>query len=155
MDSFPAKAHHKKNPFKFTNVSQTFLQNLAQKNNTEICNSSTHPVKGHIPYCSQSLMHSISQNWQEVHSLWFRTANLKQNKKTELLSTVQSWKMQFLTDKLVVFPRHSEDHKIHKLSQTPLSFHWLSRPSNVYPISPKLLQTFKDHANPVVGWGLW
>ena len=48
--------------------------------------------------------------------------------------------MQFLTDKLTVFPYHSEDHKIHKLSQTPLSFHRLSRPCNAYPF----FTTFKD-----------
>ena len=40
-------------------------------------------------------------------------------------------------------------HKIHKLSQTPLSFHRLSRPWKAYRISPKLLKTFKDCANPV------
>ena len=43
------------------------------------------------------------------------------------LTTVRSWEMQFLTDKLIVFPSHSEDHKIHKLLQTPLSFLRLSR----------------------------
>ena len=57
--------------------------------------------------------------------------------------------MQFLTDKLTAFPQHSEDHKIHKPSQTPLSFHRLSRPWKAYPTFPKLSKTFKDHANPV------
>ena len=36
-----------------------------------------------------------------------------------------------------------------QFSQTPFSFHRLSRPWKVYLISPKLLKTFKDCANPV------
>ena len=38
--------------------------------------------------------------------------------------------------------------QIHKLSQTPLSFHWLSR--KAYPIFPKLSKTFEDCANPAL-----
>ena len=47
------------------------------------------------------------------------------------------------------FPSFFWRPQIHKLSQTPLSFHWLSRPWKAYPIFPKLSETFKDHANPV------
>ena len=80
-------------------------------------------------------MLSVSQNWQEVHSLWFRMVTFC------FLTTVQSWGMQFPTDKLTVFTSRSEDHKIHKLSQTPLSFHRFSRPWKEYPIFPKLSKT--------------
>ena len=81
-------------------------------------------------------MLSVSQNWQEVHSLWFRMVTFC------FLTTVQSWGMQFPTDKLTVFTSRSEDHKIHKLSQTPLSFHRFSRPWKEYPIIfPKLSKT--------------
>ena len=47
------------------------------------------------------------------------------------------------------FPSFFWRPQIYKLSQTPLSFHWLSRPWKAYPIFPKLSKTFKDHANPV------
>ena len=52
----------------------TNLCNMGQKSNTKVCNSAAHLVKGHNPYCSQRLMHFISQNWLEVHSLRFCTA---------------------------------------------------------------------------------
>ena len=49
---------------KFIQNSQTShkLCNMGQKSNTKVCNSATHLVKGHNPYCSQRLMHFISQN---------------------------------------------------------------------------------------------
>ena len=46
---------------------------MVQKSNTKVHNFSTHPVKGCNPYDSQWPTHSISQNWQQVRSLWFRT----------------------------------------------------------------------------------
>ena len=47
------------------------------------------------------------------------------------------------------FPSFFWRPQIHKLPQTPLSFHRLSRPWKAYPIFPKLSKTFKDCANPV------
>ena len=58
----------------------------------------------------------------EVHSLWFG--------KCSFWLILISW--QF-------FP--SEDHKIHKLSQIPLSFHRLPRPWKAYAIFPNLSKT--------------
>ena len=62
-----------KNPFKIHKLF-TNLCNMGQKSNTKVRNSAAYLVKGHNPYCSQRLMHFISQNWLEVHSLWFCTA---------------------------------------------------------------------------------
>ena len=39
------------------------FSNMTQKSNTKVRNSSAHLVKGHNPYCSQRLTHSISPNW--------------------------------------------------------------------------------------------
>ena len=62
-----------KNPLKIHKL-LTNLCNVGQKSNTKVRNSAAHLVKGHNPYCSQRLMHFVSQNWLEVHSLWFCTA---------------------------------------------------------------------------------
>ena len=78
----------------------TNLCNMGQKSNTKVCNSAAHLVKGRNPYCSQRLLHFIRQNWLEVHSLWFCTAIFLD---FFFLTTVWSWEVQFLTDKLIFF----------------------------------------------------
>ena len=117
---------------------------MTRKSNMKVSNSSTHLVKGCNPYCSWCIL-SVKTDRKCIF-LWFCTANLNKIIKT----TARSWEMQFLTDKLIVFPSHSEDPKIHKPSQTPLSFHRLSRPWKAYPIFPKHSKTFKDCAHPVI-----
>ena len=109
---------------KFTN----FSQNPAQKSNMKICNSSTHLVKGHIPYCSQRLMHSdrnrvLIGRSKLIGSEFFDFVILhsKYIKKT---NEFWSWKMQFLTNKPMVFPQHSEDHKIHTFTDPPQFSHF-------------------------------
>ena len=66
---------HTKNPFTihtfFTNICSMYK---VQQSNTKVHNSSAQPVKGLNPYYSWWPMHSISQNWQEVCSLWFCAA---------------------------------------------------------------------------------
>ena len=95
-----------KNPFKihkhFTN-----LCNRVWKSNMKVLNSSTHQVKGCNPYYSQRpCIQSVKTHRKCVlcdfaqHFFFI-----------DFLSTIQSWEMQFLTDKLIVFPWHSEDHK--------------------------------------------
>ena len=130
---------------KVTNISQTFSQNMAwcsmaRKSNTKV-RFSAHPVKGCYPYGSRWPTHSISQNCdskcilcgftkQIFLFLFFKT-------------TVQSWEMQFLTDKLTVFPWHSEDHKfthIHRPHSVFTDFQGLNK---AYPIFPKLSKTMQ------------
>ena len=91
--------------------------NMAQKSNTKVCNSSAHPVKGRNPYWSQC---TTPVKTDRKCFFVISHSNL-------FLSTVWSWGMQFLTDKLIC-PECYEDHKIPKLSQIPLSFPKLSRP---------------------------
>ena len=117
-------------PFKihklFTNTC-----NMARKSNTKVHNSSAHPVKGHNPYCSRWLMHSISQNWWEVHSLWFRTA--KQNLNWKCSFWLISWEFSpsvLKTTKLTNFHRpHSVFRDFHGLEKRFPFFPNFQRPS--------------------------
>ena len=118
---------------------------MVQKSNMKVHNSSAHPVKGRNPYYSWWPMHSISQNWQEVYSLWFCTAIflILFFKRLFCLGKCSFWLVSWQ-----FFPSFFWRPQIHKLSLTPLSFHSLSRPWKAYPIFPKLSKTFKDRANP-------
>ena len=61
-----------KNPFQIHKLF-TNLCTRVQKSNTKVRNAAACPVKGRNPYYSRWPTHSISQNWQELCSLWFRT----------------------------------------------------------------------------------
>ena len=108
--------------------------NMAQKSNTKVCNSSTHPVKGHSP--SLTIADALYQS-KLIGSACFviSHSNLKINQ-----STVQSWEMQFLTDKLIVFPCA----KTTKFTDPPQFSQTFKALKSVSHFS----QTFKDSANP-------
>ena len=87
-----------KNPFKIHKLF-TNLHNTAWKSNMKILNSSANQVKGCNPY----------------YSWWPCILSVKTDRKYILcdfaqffllffLTTVRSWEVQFLTDKLIVFP---------------------------------------------------
>ena len=103
-----------KNPFKiyklFTNLfhepnvtenakPQHDARNMARKSNTKVRNSSAHLLKGRNPYCSWWLMYSYQSKLIGSVFFWILHGNLKKKS-----TTVWSWEMQFLTDKLIVFP---------------------------------------------------
>ena len=95
--------------------------NVAWKGNTKVCNSSTHLVKGHHSYCSWWLTHSVSQNW--FLNYCSVSGNAVSDRCVDIFY-LALWRPQN--------------------SQTPLSFHRLSRPWKAYPIFCKLSKTFKD-----------
>ena len=70
---------------------------MAWKSNTKVCNSSSHPVKGHNPYYSQCTL-SVKTDRKCIF------CDFAWQFKKIFLTTVRSWEMQFLTDELKVFP---------------------------------------------------
>ena len=94
-----------KNPFSIHTLF-TNLCNMVQKSNMKVRNSSTHLVKGRNPYCSWWPTHSQSKL---IGSAFFV---ILQSIFKIYFYTVWSWEMQFLTDKLIVFPMCPGDHII-------------------------------------------
>ena len=79
----PQTFHNCKNPI--------WCPNMAWTNNMKVHKSSAHPVKGCNPYCIPWPTHSISQNWQEVLSLWFYTTIFFFNYCSVLGNAVSEW----------------------------------------------------------------
>ena len=129
-----------KNPFKIHKLF-TNLCNTAWKSKTHVLNSSNHYVKGCNPY----------------YSRWPCILSVKIDRKCVLCdfaqpfyffkTTVRSWEVQFLTDKLSFFPSTLKTTN----SQTSRDSTQFSQTFKALKSVSHFSQTFKDHANPDLG----
>ena len=109
-----------KNPFTIHKLLQHVM---VQKSNTKVHNSSAHPVKGRNPYYSANALYQ-SKLIGSVFFVILHSHLIKCNKKLLFgLGKCSFWLVSWQ-----FFPSFFWRPQIHKLSQTPLSFHRLSRP---------------------------
>ena len=87
---------HTKNPFKIHKLF-TSLCNMVQESNTKLHNTSAHPVKGRNLTIADG-RHTLSVKTDRKCVLCDFTVIYF------FFNNVRSWEMQFLTDKLTVFP---------------------------------------------------